>query len=187
MIRIGYILILLAIGPVLALGLASCAGGAAEFPAGSFVGRVDGSELFVAITTDEEGNVLAYACDNQADSWFRGTVAGDTIDLTSQDGARLQATLGEETASGTFTPAGGQPLTFNATPATGNAGLYRAEGQADGDDHVAGWIVLANGEQRGVIQNLRTGAEQPLPALVSGGTGVVTEGFHVYTPTLAFP
>jgi hypothetical protein len=36
-------------------------------------------------------------------------------------------------------------------PATGDAGLYRAEETIDGTEYVGGWIALADGRQQGSI------------------------------------
>ncbi|MDP9366298.1 MAG: hypothetical protein M3Q10_19095, partial [Chloroflexota bacterium] len=110
------------IASLLALGLliAGCGGGGGggqeegaqgdEAPeesappvAGSFVGKADPSEhAFVAIVAGEaeegaEGReVRAYMCDpaRGINEWFRGTMTGNTLDLTSEEtGAKLSGEL----------------------------------------------------------------------------------------------
>lgn len=43
-------------------------------------------------------------------------------------------------------------MSFSAGAASEPAGLYRGEQTLDGVDYVGGWIVLPNGEERGLIR-----------------------------------
>ena len=75
-----------------------------------------------------------------------------------------------------MTLARGASFTFEALPTSGNAGLYRASGSISGEEHLAGWVVLPKGEQRGSVTI--EGAPSSAPRLdpqkrtvrVSGGT-----------------
>ena len=70
--------------------------------AGSFVGKVEGSDTYVGIVVLETREVLAYACDGTALSrWFRGQAAEDSFSLASGD-ARLEAKLTTQGANGTL-------------------------------------------------------------------------------------
>src|SRR5437016_1882982 len=99
-----------------ALGACGGSGGNAPDYMGA-VGRVRGSDAFVAVVVGD-GKVDAYVCDSRAVAEsFVGRAHGDRVDLRSGDGARLQATLGAHQVSGRFTAlGGGSPLAFSALP-----------------------------------------------------------------------
>ena len=158
------------IGFALVLGLLSSAEARAIKPApvdGVFVGQVLGplgSPVFIAIVAGEEG-VLAYLCDDQkVGAWFASDErSGNSVELTSKDGTQsLDATLLPHVAGGWVTYKG-RWFPFIALRAHGDAGLYRTEGDIDGADYLAGWIVLKNGRQVGVVT--LAGLSSPAPAL----------------------
>jgi hypothetical protein len=142
----------------LAIMAAGCQG-AAEPPVAapatggsSFAGVIPDTNRFVALVSNGR-NARAYVCDGETVAeWFSGDVTNGTLDLTSAGGARLQATLDQAGASGTFTPAGGPAAAFTAEPVRAPAGLYRAERNIDGVDYVGGWIVLPDGQTQGAIR-----------------------------------
>lgn len=114
------------------------------------VGRLSGTDALVAVVSDGD-EVVAYVCDGPAalGERFFGTLDGGRAVLRSTGGAELDLTVVEGTATGTFTAAGGTPVAFTTAPATGDAGLYFADGIEDGVVYGAGWIVLADGTQTG--------------------------------------
>ena len=122
---------------------------------GTWVGKVEGSDAFIGINVYENRDVMAYVCDGQTISqWFLGENAGkDSFVATRDNGARLQAKLTKEEATGTVTLAGGRPLEFKARRATGDAGLYRGSVSVNGVKSLAGWVVLADGALRGAVQS----------------------------------
>ncbi len=123
---------------------------------GTFVGKVSGSDAYVAVVAAGK-EVLAFVCDGDRlvkrrgtmAEWFAGPRSGNRLELVSENGARLEASLGARRAAGKVTPAKGATLTFEARPATGDAGLYRAQGLIEGRDVLAGWIVLGDGTFHG--------------------------------------
>lgn len=126
--------------------------GSAQAATGSFVGKAQGSEAFIAFVA-KDNKVLAYLCDgSKLADWFRlvqdesGAVEG-----RSSSGVRLQAKLGAQEIKGTVTLADGKALEFSATPISGEAGLYRSESQINGTDYLGGWIVDQQGQQRGLV------------------------------------
>jgi serine/threonine-protein kinase len=130
--------------------LAACGG--ASTVSGSFAGRVDGSDAFIAVVVHANGEVTAYVCDGVAISeWFKGSVDGSSLDLTNASGAHLTADLSADSIYGTFALAGGSALNFTTNAVTEPAGLYRAEDTIDGVAYVGGWIVLPDGEERGLV------------------------------------
>lgn len=157
--------------PAIVLALAACGGSsptatpapaAANIP-GAFVGAVPGTDAFVAITT-KGGTSLSYACDSkQVASWFKGPVTGNALDLTAANGDKLKATLSATGATGTLTMAG-KDFPFTAAPSTGDTGLFRAEQTVDGVNVVGGWIVSADGQQRGAVHGQQDKRDDITPA-----------------------
>ncbi|AHY45993.1 Hypothetical Protein RradSPS_0710 [Rubrobacter radiotolerans] len=168
--------ILAALLAVLALALAGCWAGAASTPetdraeadgrdgTTSFAGRVEGTDAFVAVVVNRENRALAYVCDGQEGrtanvaEWFTGTVAEDgSLELRSENGAKLSAQVSGDGTEGTVQLPGGEEYAFSADPAEEPAGLYRAEETVDGEEYVGGWIQLPSGEERGAVKNTSSG------------------------------
>jgi hypothetical protein len=139
------------------VGLAACGGsGEKKEAAASFASAVEGSDAFVGVVVDQtEDRVLAYLCDGKSTgTWFSGAPGEDgTLALTATDGARLTGRIAGGALSGTVTLAGDpSPHPFNAKSVSAPAGLYRARGEVRGQPAVGGWIVLADGSQRGGVR-----------------------------------
>ena len=116
-----------------------------------YAGRTrDGSAaIAVAVLGDQ---TAAYFCDGRNfGSWFRGTVEGEDVSLTSKGGATLQARLDGDHVKGSV-QIKNDPLKFEINEAEKPAGLY----QARGSKTTTGWIVLEDGSQVGIQT---TGAE----------------------------
>ena len=152
--------------------LGACGGGGTSVPKNiRAVGRVSGSDAFVAVAKYGDG-VDAYVCDGKAVAeTFAGNARGGRIDLRSDDGGRLLATVAKGRVTGSFTAARAAPLAFTAEAAKRPAGLYRAQVQAGGRTLTAGWVLLPGGEQRGVVRSGTT--LMPAPNL-DGTSNVVT-------------
>ena len=106
---------------------------------GSFVGEIQEIDSFVALVADEPQDgeeareVRAYLCDGLTiNEWFRGSVTGDDLDLSSENEVRLKGQLTSDAATGTFTNLNGDSVPFEASPATGIAGLYNVTLSDDG-------------------------------------------------------
>jgi hypothetical protein len=153
-----------AAGPSAELDLASLE---AEIDAGtlraqpvpnSFVGAVT-DDLFVAVALDDSGGggqvATVYVCDGAGVStWLRGAVAADEPTRLGgfEDGASVEFVVAGDAVHGhVVTAQHGGPQYFEAVPASGEAGLYRAEDTLEGDDYVGGWIVLDDGNQQGRV------------------------------------
>ena len=120
----------------------------------SYVGTVTGTTALISVVVDGK-RAMGYACDgvpgNDAagttptiQTWFNGDSDGTTVDLTTSP-ARLQVQLSDTAMTGTITLADGRNAPVTGSLATGDAGLFRAES----DGTIGGWILAANGEQRG--------------------------------------
>ena len=142
---------------LVAVVLGACGGGSGrDTAATSFASVVDGSDALLAVVVDQdEGKVLAYVCDGKAiATWFTGAQADDgTLALTAADGARLMGRIDGGEVSGMVTfPGDPSPHAFKAPAVLAPAGLYRTKGDVRGEPAVGGWIVLADGSQRGGVR-----------------------------------
>ena len=118
----------------------------------SFVGQITGTPFFVGLTV-REGEVLAYVCDgNQVGVWFRGAVATDgSFKLDATTGAQLTMRIRSDSAFGRFKLNQSNQFPVMLAPATGTAGLYRAARRDATSNVVAGWVLLPDSTQRGVV------------------------------------
>lgn len=122
-----------------------------------FVGAVD-DDLFVGIALAEaDGDaaeprtLVVYLCDGRTVSiWIVDEAAGAEASVARGE-ARIDLTLADDAVTGTVALPGAEPRPFTAEPATGDAGLYRAEWTLAGADYMVNWIVLADGRQRGSL------------------------------------
>ena len=155
--------------------LVACGGGsddgAGPAPAASvrtYVGTAQGTAAFVAVVVDGS-RALAYVCDGvpgdpvgtapTVQAWFNGSSDGTAVNVTQAAG-QLQLRLTDGDMTGTLTLAGGRALPVSGRVVAGDAGLYRAEAAGTGAKAVAGWILAADGQQRGGV-----GGEGSLPPL----------------------
>jgi hypothetical protein len=119
-------------------------------PQVTYAGKASPGTASIAIAV-RDGHAVAYLCDGKtSEAWLQGTVSGGVITMTGVRNASLSGTVVGGTASGTVT-ALGREWTFTAPTVTDPSGLYRAAAQVRGATAVGGWIVLANGEQVGMI------------------------------------
>jgi hypothetical protein len=155
------------------LMFASCGGGddndsadtgstpAAPAAKGVFVGKAGDSGAYVALVSDGK-EVTGYVCNGTAETkatdlawvWLKPTsVAAGKATLENRKGETVgTVSFADGAASGNVTVAG-QEESYSAELAKGDAGLYRAtKGEWDTPGSLeAGWIVLADGTQRGAL------------------------------------
>lgn len=119
---------------------------------GSFVGRLAGTDVLVAIVTDGD-QVLAYASDgDQTAKWYEGSIGGGEITLDSPAGdSTLTLTLDDAGGSGQIALADGQTASFDVAPAEGQSGLYVATKVVDDAKYLGCWVVLPDGTRAGVV------------------------------------
>ena len=151
----------------LAVGmLAACSDGSNETTAPttatavrSYVGTAQGTAALVSVVVDGS-RALAYLCDGvPADptgtaptiqAWFNGPSDGKAVDV-QQPAGRLQLQLTGTDMTGTVTMADGRKLPVSGRAVDGDAGLYRAEAAGADAKAVGGWILAADGQQRGGV------------------------------------
>jgi hypothetical protein len=132
-------------GVLLLACLAGCGGGDEKTGAkpvdGTFVGRLSGTDAFVAVVASPpaqgkaQPSVQVYVSDGGGLSeFFQGSVKGDRFVATSDDGdSKADGRLEEGSVSGTVElPKGGRSR-YEAGVATGAAGLYELSLASDGE------------------------------------------------------
>lgn len=77
------------------------------------------------------------------------TLAGEMLASEAEEEVVVELSLGAGAVSGTVAVGGGEPQPFEATEASGDAGVYAADAILDDDEHWGGWIVLHDGSQQG--------------------------------------
>lgn len=152
----------------------------------SVVGRVEGLDAFIGMVSYRNGDVIGYVCDGKRlGEVVAGSAAEGEIELVSDTGAKVAATLSKDRASGTFTTSDGEEFDFTAARSTGNAGVYRALDKVAGRQIKGGWIVLPSGEQRGLVRV--DGAPRPGPAIQPSKPTVSVTGVGVVQVQQATP
>jgi hypothetical protein len=142
---------------------------------GNFVSEIAGTTLAIGLTT-RDGQVFAYVCDGvRLGEWFKGKLGEDgNLDLVARSGSRLTARVAGGTANGTLRLNQGRTYTIAMASATGSSGLYRATRKDANTNVVAGWVVLRDGSQRGVVSI--NGTPSPAPKLDLGQLQVRIDG-----------
>ncbi len=122
-----------------------------------FVGKVDGTNLFIALLV-AENEAIVYVCngDELISEWFMETINSPTnIQLTNSEGAKISAKFEGRAFSGQVTLRNSTySYPFTASPNTAeDAGIYIVSGQEAIDDEIgAGWILNSDGEERGTLK-----------------------------------
>jgi hypothetical protein len=136
------------------LVVAACGGGSSGGGGGGsgssnvWVGKLAESDAYIAIMKTELEHLIFVTDGKELALWFKGTVGvagAGVFYLQDADLRAINARPQGNNYTGLITVAPGKHLQFNAVPAKGEAGLYRAkEGTAQ-----SGWIVLEDGTLRG--------------------------------------
>jgi hypothetical protein len=99
---------------------------------GTFVGKVQGTEAFVAVVASpapkgkRRRDVTVFLCDAKSlCEWLPGSANGNALTAASEDDdSKATGQLTGKAARGSITVAGGKTLKYVASPATATAGLY---------------------------------------------------------------
>ena len=168
----------LALAILLLFPASGCKPAASLPPVVTFVGPVENSDAFIALSRVGE-SVLAYVCDGGSTAtWLKGEASGSAFDLASGE-ARLRATIRDGRLEGTFTSVQGGAHAFVARPAASGAGFYRAAQTAAGVAYVGGWILLRDGQQRGAVKADGAILSGPKPTLDPSRPEVALPGGEV--------
>lgn len=170
-----------------AIALAACGddddqgSSAAQGPrlAEQWAGTVTGTDSYISVFTLDNGETGAYLADGDEIAVLAlGTLEEGALDLESEDGTTVTGTAEGDAASGTVT-LNGKDYEFEAAAATGDAGWYRARAEVDGEPVAAGYIVLADGSQRGAVRKGDEVVAAPEldvanPTIEANGVGALT-------------
>ena len=156
-----------------------------ESSAQRFAGRVEGTEALIALVYEGD-TVNGYLCDGnegkgELSEWFVTSATGDTkaFVATSRNGIKISGTTGSDGIKGTVTLKDGSEKSFSAAPAKDDAGLYRASAKdGDGRSLLAGWILLADGTQRGYVEqdSIRARTTSLIRNEIRDGTSNISDG-----------
>ena len=143
-------------GALLGFALAACSTeepSSPEVSEGTYVGKLDGSDAVFAVTVAGD-EVVAYACGgaltiNIHTRWYRGTLDGNEVELTSDDGASGIVKFTGESVNGTLVQPDGQELALFDTKLRGS------------DTASALFSVVDEGCRTGVIVRQDTADETP--------------------------
>jgi len=132
----------------------------------TFVGRVEGSDAYIAVSKDGR-KVGGYLCDNGTISrWIEYSwIENGSAPLTAGTTGELLGSVHfiNNKAVGTV-EIDGQTLHFSAKRVHGaGAGLFFAIGKQDDRLLVAGWILDPDGTQRGAVSRINMRTVSPLP------------------------
>ncbi|MFE9683447.1 hypothetical protein [Streptomyces sp. NPDC006285] len=143
-------------------------------PNGDYAGRTDDDSSAVAVTV-RDGRAVAYFCDGRdQESWLKGDVEADgTMRLTNKKGQVLTGELSGRRIRGGV-DMGQRTYGFTADKSLEPSGLYRATDTVDGTEVDAGWIVLQDGDQVGVLR--RDGEAAPAPRIDPRSGAVTVDG-----------
>ena len=123
-------------------------GGGGSGTSNTWVGKLAETDSYIAILKSGLEHLIFITNGKDIAYWFKGTIgvagAGVFV-LQDQDLHAINARPQGSNYTGLVTVAPGQHVQFNATPAKGEAGLYRAK-DASGQ---SAWIVLEDGSLRG--------------------------------------
>jgi hypothetical protein len=122
----------------------------------TYVGAVN-DDLYIAVSlsegadTEQPQEAIVYLCDGEEmGERVTGEVGAGTKTLEGEE-VRVELSLADDAVRGTVTLDGEEPQPFAANEASGDADLYVAEPTFDDTDYWAGWVVLPDGSQRGII------------------------------------
>lgn len=129
-------------------GGSSGGGGGGSTSSNTWVGKLAESDAYIAIMKSGLEHLIYVTDGKEIVLLFKGTVGiagGGVFYLQDQELHAINAKPAGNAFTGLITVGVGRHLQFNAVPAKGEAGLYRAK-DATGQ---SGWIVLEDGSVRG--------------------------------------
>ena len=115
-----------------------------------YTGRSSGNQVTLAVDTEGD-KAAAYVCNGRTiEAWLQGSVNGNQVTLTGNNGASLTGSLSGLDMFGTVTANAGLSFPFSAELSPRPAGVYQARIAVNGLATRIGWAVLPDGTQVGV-------------------------------------
>jgi hypothetical protein len=128
-----------------------------------YTGRSSGNQVTLAVATDGD-KAAAYICNGKTiEAWLQGSVHGNQVSLSGNNGASLTGSLSDLDMFGTVTASTGLSFPFAAELSPRPAGVYQARIAVNGLATRIGWAVLPDGTQLGVAVAGKT--KYPAPPL----------------------
>lgn len=127
----------------------------------AYAGHTDGRTASVAISI-HNGVAIAYLCSGKIESWLQGTATGGKLALTGTHHGTLTGSFTATGATGRAV-AGGTTFTFTVDAVHKPSGLWRSTSTVRKATVDAGWIVLPDGSQVGMVDT--GGVETTAPQL----------------------
>jgi hypothetical protein len=128
-----------------------------------YTGRSSGNQVTLAVATDGD-KAAAYICNGKTiEAWLQGSVHGNQVSLSGNQGASLTGSLSGLDMFGTVTASTGLSFPFAAELSPRPAGVYQARIAVNGLATRIGWAVLPDGTQLGVAVAGKT--KYPAPPL----------------------
>jgi hypothetical protein len=154
-------------GVVAMMGLMACGGNDDHGGQRTFVGAVENSPAAVAVLAKGD-TLLLYVCNGHDGKRIDALLTGDRFFATVDGLGDVALELKGDEVLGTIT-VDGVSHPFTATKAADKAALLWAEGEKDGREVVAGWVVRPDGiETGGVVHGVIDGTSNTLLAVGSG-------------------
>jgi hypothetical protein len=156
------------------LALAGC-GSSSHAPApvtGDYVAKLPNPGSAAAVVVGK-ANAVAYVCDPRRHfaELFSGSRSGKRVTLRGSHGGTLTATVTRKVLTATFKSKTARSVRFAAALAKPPAGFYRATRRVNGKPASAGWVVFADGSQRGSSTfGATVGPAPPLSTSTSSAT-----------------
>ncbi len=115
-----------------------------------YTGRSSGNQVTLAVQTEGD-KAAAYICNGRTiEAWLQGSVNGNQVTLTGNNGASLLGSLSGLDMFGTVTANAGLSFPFSAELSPHPAGVYQARIAVNGLATRIGWAVLPDGTQVGL-------------------------------------
>jgi hypothetical protein len=117
---------------------------------GGFVGSDSSRADWIGLSSNGH-RLVAFTSDGMANKpptfaqWFRGTIKNNSVDASTNNGDHLTVQMAQDTANGTVTLKNGKTFPFVAKAVPMNAstaGLYTSERTINGQQYLAGWVVV---------------------------------------------
>jgi hypothetical protein len=141
----------------------------------TYVGKVEGSDGYIALVDNGVGEFTVYVCDGKTvGAWATGTLDGASLTASGASGLEVDATVSGSDVTGTVVVPGWGSHEFTATEAAYPAGLWQPEPESASTEGLkVGWIVLDDGSQRGLAITSQKKLEivEPVDTVAGQGSG----------------
>ncbi|MET7458677.1 hypothetical protein ABZT03_44190, partial [Streptomyces sp. NPDC005574] len=143
----------------------------------NFADRTSKREATLAVSFDGK-DAVGYLCDGKkVGTWLRGALnSSGKFDLLGADGTHLSGAKGGKHVTGRIRLTDGRTWSFDL-PEVKTATMYRASAGLYDKQLTAGWVVLPNGDQAGILE--RNGRDLPAPKLNTNATNITIDGIKM--------